>query len=87
MLEIRAFRLFVSGRSSASVGARNNLKRALAQLGRDADTIEIIDVYERPDLAAEYRIFVTPTLLRIAEPADRLIGDLSALGQLLDFLG
>lgn len=79
--------LFVAGRTAHSLAAITNLGRALTRLGLDDRGLEVVDVEDAPDLAIEMRVFVTPTLLRRDQPAaHRLIGDLSADADLLNFL-
>jgi hypothetical protein len=80
------FILFVSEASHNSRIALANLERTLARLGRPKDYVEIADVAEHFELALDLRVMVTPTLLRRHKPEARLIGDLSALTQLEDFL-
>ncbi len=80
------FLLFVSGDSPNSRAAIANLRRALASLQLTSETVEIVDVYERPDLTALARVMVTPALVRRANPLLRILGDLSAPGQVMDFL-
>jgi hypothetical protein len=79
--------LFVSGDSPNSRAALANLRRALADLNRAEGDVEIIDVFDRPDIAAAARVLVTPALLRRTDPQARILGDLSATQQLLTFLG
>jgi circadian clock protein KaiB len=79
--------LFVAGRSPNSMAAVANLKRAIKTIGLDDIELEIVDVYDRPDLAVTSRVLVTPALLRGKEPsAARLVGDLSAYPELVAFL-
>ena len=78
--------LFVSGDSPNSRAAIANLHRALATLRRSNDDVEIIDVFDRPDLASMARVLVTPALMRRVDPQIRILGDLSAMQQLLGFL-
>jgi circadian clock protein KaiB len=80
------FILFLADNSPNSRSALANLHRALVHLGRPESDIEIIDVFERPDLAASARVFVTPALLRRSDPQSRIQGDLSTSRQLLEFL-
>lgn len=72
------FRLFISGQLGNSLTAIANLRALGAQvLGGDYE-LEIIDVLERPELAEQEKIVVTPTLIKDAPlPVRRLIGDLS----------
>jgi hypothetical protein len=78
----KTFLLFVAGDTPNSRTAIANLCNAL---GGDRD-FEIVDVYEQPDRAAQFDVFVTPTLLRRADPRSRLFGDLSSSGPLVEFL-
>ena len=50
------------------------------------DDIEIIDVFERPDIASMASVLVTPALVRRSDPRTRILGDLSSRQQLSDFL-
>lgn len=73
-----SFRLYVSQESALSLLAQANL-RALCEAAVPGDySIEVIDVYERPDMAEQDRILATPTVVRL-EPAPRwrVMGDLS----------
>jgi circadian clock protein KaiB len=71
-------RLFVAGNTPRSQRAIINL-RALcdAHLSRRCE-VEVIDIYQQPNLAREHQILVVPTLIR-EEPAPprRIVGDLS----------
>jgi circadian clock protein KaiB len=78
--------LFVAGDSPNSRAAVSNLRRTLATLGGSEDDIEIIDVFERPDIASTARVLVTPALIRRSDPQARILGDLSSTQQLLAFL-
>jgi hypothetical protein len=78
--------LFVAGDSPNSRAALANLRRTLSTLGGSEEDLEIIDVFERPDLASIARVLVTPTLLRRSDPHVRILGDLSSTQQLLAFL-
>lgn len=82
------FRLFITGQLGNSTAAIANL-RALGKqlLGGDFE-LQIVDVLERPELADQEKITVTPTLIKVAPlPARRLIGDLSHTPRVLAGLG
>lgn len=71
-------RLFITGHTSYSRRAIENLKRIceVELLGRHE--MEVIDVLEHPQLAEEDKIMATPTLVKKApEPIRKIIGDLS----------
>ncbi|HSM56914.1 MAG TPA: circadian clock KaiB family protein [Candidatus Sulfomarinibacteraceae bacterium] len=71
-------RLYVAGNAPNSQRARANLERINGQYFDHRCQIEIIDVFEQPDLALQEGIIVTPTLLRLAPgPLLHIIGDLS----------
>ncbi|MFP2931078.1 circadian clock KaiB family protein [Pyxidicoccus sp. 3LG] len=82
------FRLFVAGQLGNSLTAIANI-RALGNqmLGGDYD-LQVIDVLDKPELAEQEKITVTPTLIKDAPfPARRLIGDLSHTPRVLAGLG
>jgi circadian clock protein KaiB len=55
-----------------------NMERLLREDLANEYAYEVIDVLERPDLAAQDRIFATPALVRRSPlPVRKLIGDLS----------
>jgi hypothetical protein len=83
---LKPFVLFIAGTSFHSLAARANLVAALASTGRHRDDVTFIDVNVQPDLAATFRVFATPTLLRSNAPERRLTGDLSSSKRLQEFL-
>ena len=78
--------LFTASDSPNSRAAIANVQRALARLNVQPKAVRIIDVFERPELAAEARVFVTPTLLHVSDAGMRMQGDLSDLEVLSAFL-
>lgn len=71
-------RLYITGYTSHSQRAIENLKRICETEIRDEYEIEVIDVLERPQLAESEKILATPTLVkRLPEPVRKIIGDLS----------
>jgi circadian clock protein KaiB len=85
----RLLRLYIAGPSATSRRAEENLRRlrdvAKAQNGLE---VEIIDVLRNPELAEQAAIIATPTLAyeHPVRPR-RIIGDLSDVERVLDFLG
>lgn len=71
-------RLYVTGRTSNSQRAIDNLRQICeADLSGDYD-VEVVDVLEHPQLAEDEKILATPTLVkRLPEPVRKIIGDLS----------
>jgi circadian clock protein KaiB len=71
-------RLFVSGSTLKSALAVENIKRICEQHLKNRYDLEVIDIYQQPDLARDEQIVAVPTLIkRLPPPLRRLIGDLS----------
>ena len=71
-------RLCVSGMTPRSRDAIVNLKRVCDTYLPGHYELEVIDLYQQPEMAAEHQILATPTLVKYAPaPARRLVGDLS----------
>lgn len=69
-------RMYVAGRSAPSAQARRQLAALQRSLGGAHWEVEIIDVFEHPDLAEVDRILATPVLVRLfPEPRLSVIGD------------
>lgn len=72
------FRLCISGMTPRSREALINLKRVCDTYLDGRYQLEVIDLYQQPELAAVHQIIATPTLLKSYPlPLRRLIGDLS----------
>ena len=77
--------LYVAGNAPNSMMARANLERALASI--ENHTLTLIDVFERPELALDDQVYVTPMLIRDGPPPRiRLVGNLSDPNALLQIL-
>lgn len=71
-------RLFVTGTTSRSQRAIENMRIICEERLAGRYDLEIIDVYENPDATRELQVIATPTLVKILpEPLRRIIGDLS----------
>ena len=71
-------RLFITGRSSHSLRAIENLRRICERELSGSYEVEVIDVLENPRLAEDEKIMATPTLVKCQpEPTRKIIGDLS----------
>ncbi|MFP4252014.1 MAG: circadian clock KaiB family protein [Guyparkeria sp.] len=71
-------RLFLAGQTGRSRAAVENLHRICEQELAGRYRLELIDVLEQPDVAEEYNIVATPTLIKtLPPPLRRIIGDLS----------
>ncbi len=77
-MSIFKLRLYITGRSTQSHRAIENLRRICESELKRAYEIEVIDVLEDPVLAESEKILATPTLVkRLPEPVRKIIGDLS----------
>jgi circadian clock protein KaiB len=80
-------RLFVSGPTSRSKRAIDNLRSICKRYLAGRHRIEVVDLQESPGTAADEQIVATPTLLKVLPlPARRVIGDLSQVGKVLHWL-
>jgi len=71
------FRLFVSGQTSKSTRAINNIKRICESYFPGQYQLEVVDVYQQPQLARGEQIIALPTLLKKAPgKAKKILGDL-----------
>lgn len=71
-------RLYVAGQSRRSLTAIANLKRLCDEHMPGAYHIEVIDLLQKPHLAAGDQILAIPTLVRkLPVPIKKIIGDLS----------
>ena len=77
-------RLYVSGSTLKSALAVENIKRICEQHLKNRYELEVIDIYQQPNLARDEQIVAVPTLIkRLPPPVRRLIGDLSNLKKVL----
>jgi circadian clock protein KaiB len=77
-------RLYVSGSTSKSALAIENIKRICEQHLKNRYDLEVIDIYQQPNLARDEQIVAVPTLIkRFPHPVRRLIGDLSNVNKVL----
>jgi len=80
--------LFITGASANSVRAVNNIRTICNTYIPNQYTLEIIDVYLRPELAQQEQIIALPTLIkRGPAPERRFVGDLSDTKKVLNGLG
>ena len=81
-------RLFVAQESAASVTAIAYLKRIVAEYLPERSVVEVIDIFERPEVAEADQVLAIPTLVRKEpRPVRRVIGDLSNIPQVLVSIG
>jgi circadian clock protein KaiB len=71
-------RLFIAGMTPRSRRAIENIKRICEQELENRYELEIIDIYQQPELAATDQIIAAPTLIKkLPLPLRKVIGDLS----------
>ena len=71
-------KLYVAGQAPKSVNAIVNIKRICEEHLQGCYQLEVIDLYQQPQLALGEQIIAVPTLLRkLPTPLRRIIGDLS----------
>jgi circadian clock protein KaiB len=76
--------LFVAGDSPRTREAAATLARACGDLLGSAVHVKTVDILEHPDVADEYRILTTPTIVREAPaPRRRVTGDLRDVAKVL----
>ncbi|HEX8226655.1 MAG TPA: circadian clock KaiB family protein [Candidatus Saccharimonadales bacterium] len=81
-------RLFVTGATPHSMRAVQNINKICDHYLKGRFDLEIIDVYQQPELAVAEQIIAAPTLIKVTpHPTRRLIGDLSNIGKVVGALG
>lgn len=71
-------RLIVAGSTDRSRRAIENLRKVCNEhLDKQVD-LEVIDIFQQPELAEKYQVVAAPTLVKLLPPPiKRIIGDLS----------
>ena len=79
--------LFISGMSVKSSHAIENLQNICEEFPEKKMKFDIIDIREEREKAAQYQIFVVPTLIKISPaPTRTILGDLSDKEKVLKIL-
>ena len=77
-------RLYVTGSSSRSLKAIQNLKKICDEHFPDDYDLEVIDIYKNPGVAREEQIIAAPTLVKkLPTPLRKFVGDLSNTKKIL----
>jgi circadian clock protein KaiB len=80
--------LFITGASTNSIRAVNNLKALCNKYLKQDFTLEVVDVYLRPEIAQREQIIALPTLVKkFPLPERRFVGDLSDTEKVLKGFG
>ena len=82
--ETYVLRLYVGGMTPNSLRAIENIRNICAEHLEGRHQLEIVDIYQQPELAKEKQIIVTPTLImELPLPGRRIIGDMTAKERIL----
>lgn len=82
------FRLYVARDAQNSVQALANISAFCEAHLRDRYDLEVVDVFKDSNRALEERVFLTPTLIKLAPlPVQRIVGTLSHTATVLQVLG
>lgn len=81
-------RLYVTGTTRRSTRAIENTREICRTHLKGRHELEVVDLYEHPEAAAEEQVIAAPTLVkRFPAPLRRIIGDLSDRQRVLGGLG
>lgn len=71
-------RLYVAGFTSRSTTAIANLKAICEEHLKGRYELDVVDIYQQPQLARRAQIVAAPTLIRkLPQPLRRIVGDMS----------
>ena len=77
-------RLYVTGMTPRSTEAFASIKAICEERLQGRYELEVIDIYQHPQLAIDEQIIAVPTLVKkLPAPLRRLVGDLSNLDRVL----
>ncbi len=83
-LEKYVFHLYVAGRSPNSIRAIQNITKICEEYLPGNYELEVIDIYQQPDLVEQEQILAIPTLIKkLPPPLQKLIGDLTNKEQVI----
>jgi circadian clock protein KaiB len=81
-------RLYVSGMTTRSRHAIENIRHLCEEHLAGRYDLEIIDIYQQPDLAKEGQVIAAPTLVKkLPLPLRKIIGDMGDPGRIMVVLG
>ncbi len=77
-------RLYISGMTSRSLRAIENLKKICDRSLQGCYNLEVIDISQHPDAVSKEDVIATPTLIKeLPKPIRRIIGDLTDTEKIL----
>jgi circadian clock protein KaiB len=81
-------RLYITGTTPQSMRAIANVRKILDEHLRGYYKLEVIDLYQQPQLAKREQIIAAPTLIKqLPLPVRRVLGDMSRTERVLVGLG
>ncbi len=79
-----SLRLYITGQTPRSAASIRNLREVCDEFLEGRFELQVIDLYQRPDLAREAQVVAAPTLIKkLPLPLRRLVGDLSNKNEVL----
>jgi circadian clock protein KaiB len=76
--KLYSLRLYVTGQTPRSAASIRNLRSVCDEYLEGKFELQVIDLYQHPELAKEAQVVAAPTLVkRLPLPLRRLVGDLS----------
>ena len=79
-----SLRLYITGQTPRSAASIRNLREVCDEFLEGRFELQVIDLYQRPELAKEAQVVAAPTLIkRLPLPLRRLVGDLSNKNEVL----
>ncbi len=70
--------MYVTGMTPRSTQAIRNIKRICEEYLKGRYELEVVDIYQQPELAREGELIAAPTLVKkLPVPIRKLIGDMS----------
>jgi circadian clock protein KaiB len=77
-------RLYVTGQTPRSLRSVENLRHLCEKYLKGRFSLEVVDIYQQPALAAEGQIIAAPTVIKLMPlPLRRLVGDFSDQGRVV----
>jgi circadian clock protein KaiB len=79
-----SLRLYVTGQTPRSAASIRNIREVCGEYLEGRFELQVIDLYQRPELAREAQVIAAPTLIKkLPLPLRRLVGDLSNRNEVL----
>jgi len=81
-------RLYVSGMTPRSRAAIDNIQKLCQEHLAGRYDLQIIDIYQQPELAKDQQIIAAPTLVKkLPLPLRKVVGDMADAGRVMMVLG